>query len=142
METYKIANIEFLKKGYRGVADKKDLVFKDTLIYFSTLGDGWRFLSWNEAMYLIDLFSLGVLYNQELRKSGGTDFFWVTYTGKNCVCPKWLEDVLDRSGVDPYWDLNTTRNLKLTLDTKDDIPWIDDVDPLYSAWVLPVRTIK
>ena len=142
MKTYKIGNIEFLKRGYRGVADRKDLEFKDALVYLSTLGNGWRFPTWNEAMYLIDFFSLGILYNQEFRKSGSTDFYWVAYTGKNCVFPQWLEDGLEEAGTDPYWDLNRPKHLKLTLDTKEDIPWIDDVDPLESAWVLPVRTIK
>jgi len=140
--TIRLGKIEILKRGYRGIADRKDLKFSEAVLYLSTLGNGWRFPTWNEAMYIIDINSLGILFDSELRKSSSIDLYWVSFTGQDSVFPKWLDDLLDREGTDPYWNTGSKKHLKLTLDTKEEIPWIDDVDPTDYAWVLPVRSIN
>jgi hypothetical protein len=148
MKTIKLVNFEILAKGERGLADSAIFSRQEADLFLSSLptsgGKDWRFPTWNEWHYLLDLFSLGVFMKEIIPDN--PNFIWVKWEGLGRDVDFYKDDTWD---FDQYWfPRRNAHNLAMvpynrSLDP-DVCPWIDMddiVDDDKDFFILPVRSI-
>jgi hypothetical protein len=148
MKTLTLGNLEILAKGERGLADNDIFSRMEADLFLASLptggGDDWRFPTWNEWHYLLDLFSLSVL-REEIISDNPQVFIWVKWEGLNRDLDPYKDDIWDFNKY--WWPKRNAHNLAMepfnrTLEP-DTCPWLDMTDLEESDkmfFILPVRT--
>ena len=149
MKTVKLANFEILAKGERGLADRDIFSRQEADIFLTSLptagGNDWRFPTWNEWHYLLDLFSYGV-FMKEIIPDNPDVFIWVKWEGLGRDVDNYKDDIWDFNKY--WWTKRNSHNLAMEPYNRslnpDLCPWIDmndlpDNDRRF--FILPVRNI-